>query len=202
MSDQTAAITHHEAGHAVAVLMTVLGDLDGPVTVSMVAGRGTGNAKITRWVAGQPAQVAFVFYAGPWAEARAQWAHPVLGGLDESDDRGIPFREAVIAAFKDAPHFGGGSDLAMYMQQVRVDPSIPSMEAYWSGDLECAWPAIQKLAAALRDGLSSADPEPGPYSELPANRDRVMRKFEIPAGEVLALVQPLLEARGIWRSVG
>lgn len=106
-----------------------------------------------------------------------------------------------MAAFKAAANLDGLSDLAMYTEQTSIDPSIPNREPYWSRELERAWPAIQRLAQALRDGLDSAQPEPHPYAELPANRHLTMNRFAMPGGEVLALVQPLLEARGLWRCI-
>lgn len=194
-------ITHHEAGHAVAALMTVVGELDGPVSASIVAGQGAGNAKIGRWVTREPAQAAFIFYAGPWAEARVQWSRPALERLDDTDAHGRSFHEMVTAAFKDAVHFGGTSDLAMYTEQVRIDPSIPDREPDWSCELERAWPVIEALANALQDGLDTAAPRPHPYAQLPGNEHLTMRCTEIAAADVVALVQPLLEARRIWRYI-
>jgi len=200
MNDEIALITHHEAGHAVAALMTVDGDLDGSATVTLVCGRGTGNVNPARGVPSEPAQAAFIFYAGPWAEARVQWAKAALDCLGDTTDDGTSFRETVVAAFKNA-NLGGVSDLAMYNQQVSADPSIPGREPDWSHELERAWPIIQSLANALRDGLGSAEPAPHPYPELPGNHHLTMTSYRMPAGEVLALVQPLLEASGMWRSV-
>lgn len=95
ISDEIAVITHHEAGHAVAALMTVVGDLDGPVTATLVAGRGTGNAKVASWVTSEPVQAACIFYAGPWAEARVQWVKATLDCLDDTADDGTSFRDAL-----------------------------------------------------------------------------------------------------------
>lgn len=198
MRDEKAVITHHEAGHAVAALMTVDAELDGPVSASVVAGQGAGNAKIARWVIPEPTQAAFIFYAGPWAEARVQWPRPALSRLDDTDANGRSFHETVTAAFKEGVHFGGASDLAMYTEQVGVDPNIPAREQDWSCELERAWPVIETLANALRDGLQ---PRPHPYAELPGNECLTMKYTEIAAADVMALVRPLLEARRIWRYV-
>ncbi|WP_131811670.1 hypothetical protein [Mycolicibacterium peregrinum] len=192
-------ITHHEAGHAVAALMTVVGDLDGPVSAWNVAGRGTGNAKITGWVTSEPAQAAFVFYAGPWAEARVQWQQPTLEDLDDIDANGRSFRETVTAAFLEG--VGGTSDLAFYTEMARIDSSIPEREPDWSRELERAWPVIGTLAKELRDGLDAAEPGPHPCPELPGNDRLTATSYEIAGDDVVALVQPLLEARGIWRYV-
>ncbi|OBB06435.1 hypothetical protein A5731_16565 [Mycolicibacterium conceptionense] len=156
MRDEKAVITHHEAGHAIAALMTVVGDLNGRVSATIVAGRGTGYAEIVHWLTREPVQAAFVFYAGPWAEARVQWQQPALEGLDDTDANGRSFRETVTTAFRDAPHFGGTSDLALYTELTTIDSSIPEREPYWSRELERAWPVIQELAGTLRDGLDGA----------------------------------------------
>lgn len=197
MSGQTAAITHHEAGHAVAALMTVNNELDDQltVTVTLIDGwRGTGNGDLL--VSGDhPVQAAFIFYAGPWAEARMQWGKP-LHTLDDTNDHGMSFRKIVKDAFNDASHFGGGSDGARYATLAHDDPSIPEKEPYWSGELERAWPIIEKLAGALRDRLNSAAPEQGPYPEL--NPNRKMQRASMPNREVVALIQPELEAREMW----
>jgi hypothetical protein len=87
MNDEIAVVTHHEAGHAVAALMTVVGDLDGSVTATLLGGKGTGNAHVASGVTSVPVQAAFIFYAGPWAEARVQW---VKSALDCLDDWGSP----------------------------------------------------------------------------------------------------------------
>ena len=130
-----------------------------------------------------------------------QWAKAALDCLGDTTDDGTSFRETVVAAFKNASNLGGASDLAMYNQQVSADPSIPDREPDWSHELERAWPIIQSLANALRDGLDSAEPAPHPFAELPGNHHLTMTPYRMPAGEVLALVQPLLEASGMWRSV-
>lgn len=196
MSDEIAVVTHHEAGHAVATLMTVDNKLDDQltVTVAVVDGRGTGNGNVL--VSGDhPAQAAFIVYAGPWAEARVQWGKPVHT-LDDTNDDAMSFRGMVKAAFDDAPHFGGGSDGARYAALADADPSIPDNEPYWSGELERAWPVIDKLADALRDRLNDAEPEEHPYAVL--NPNGKMQRVSMPGPGVVALVQPLLEGRGMW----
>lgn len=199
MRDEKAVITHHEAGHAVAALMTVAGDLDGPVSAWIVAGRGAGNAKIGGWVVSEPVQAAFVFYAGPWAEARVQWQPPTLDGLDDTDASGRSFRKNVRAAFLEG--VGRTGDLAYYNALASIDSSIPEREPDWSRELERAWPVIGTLAKALRDGLDAAEPGPHPFAELPDNDGLTATSYEIAGHDVVALVQPLLEALGIWRTV-
>ena len=77
MTDAIAVITRHEAGHAVAALMTRDTAFDDrvTVTVTLINGRGAGTNGLR--VPGHPVQDAFIFYAGPWSEARAQWGEPV-----------------------------------------------------------------------------------------------------------------------------
>jgi hypothetical protein len=194
MSDEMAVITHHEAGHAVATLMTVdneVGD-QSTVTVAVVDERGTGNGNLL--VSGDhPIQAAFIFYAGPWAEARVQWSTPVHT-LDDTNDDGKSFRETVKAAFDDAADFDGGSDSAYYAALADADPSIPDNEPYWSCELERAWPVIDQLAHALRDGLNNAVPD----TESLAALGHTIRTASMPGPEVVALVQPLLVELGMW----
>src|SRR4051812_25955044 len=103
MTDQIALITHNEAGHAVAALTTkdTVFDEDVTVTVTVINGRGAGTNVLL--LSGHPVQDAFIVYAGPWAEARVQRGEPVRT-LDDADNNGRSFREAVTAAFNDAPH--------------------------------------------------------------------------------------------------
>jgi hypothetical protein len=193
MNDEIAVITHHEAGHAVAALMTVDNKLDDQLTVTatLVNGRGTGKGDLL--VSGDhPVQAAFIFYAGPWAEARVQWGKPVHT-LDDTNVEGLSFREAVKAAFDDAPHFGGSSDGAYYARLAVADTRVPDSEPYWTGELERAWPVIRVLADALRSRLS--DPT---EVDIGSGIRHVMRNASMPTGEVGALVRPELESRAMW----
>lgn len=199
MRDEKEVITHHEAAHAVAALMTVVGKLNGGVSATIVAGRGAGNAKINGWTSSEPVQGAFVFYAGPWAEARVQWQQPALEGLEDIDANGRSFRDTVRAAFMEG--VGSTSDLACYNHMASIDPSIPERESDWSRELERAWEVIGTLAQKLRDGLEAAEPGPHPQPTLPGNDRLTMKQYEIAGDKVVALVQPLLEARGLWRFI-
>jgi hypothetical protein len=198
MTDESAVITHHEAGHLVAALMTVDNLLDGKltVTVALVGGRGTGSGDVL--VSGDhPVQAAFIFYAGPWAEARVEWGKPV-NTLDDANDDGALFREMVAEAFGSAADFGGGSDRARYAECVNAVASIPGNEPYWSGQLENAWPVIEKLADALRDRLNDADPQDDPFAAV-LGGNSTMQIASMTNAEVVELVKPLLEAYGMWR---
>lgn len=196
MTDQSAVITHHEAGHLVAALMTVASQLDDQavVTVRLFRGGGTGSGIIA--TPEDPRWAAFVFYAGPWAEARVQWGKPVHA-LDDIDDA-TPFRDLLARAFDSAPDLGGLSDRAMYGAHVNADPSIPGSESHWLGELERGWPVIEALADALRDRLDRAGPQVDAYAaELGPGGDS--RSATMTNGEVVELVRPLLEQCGMWR---
>jgi hypothetical protein len=192
MSDETAGVTHHEAGHTVAALMTVHGEVGDHVGVRLDARRGVGTSHLTP-PTGCPVHAALIFYAGPWAEARVQWGKPVHT-LDDTNDDGMPFRGMVKAAFDDATDVGGTSDRTAYAEYVSADPSIPDNEQYWSGELERAWPVIEKLADALMDRLETHD---SPLAAIDPNRKTQIASMS--GHEVVGLVKPLLEACGMWR---
>ena len=124
----------------------------------------------------------------------------MLTSLDDESDDGTPFRETVQTALIGSGS-GEGSDYFEYSRHSAA-AAIDDGELRRSSELECAWPAIQTLANALRDGLDNAAEEPGPYTALPANRGRTMKRFEMPGPDVVALVQPLLEDLGKWRYLG
>ena len=71
---------HHEPGHAVAALMRGGGELVS-VTIEPTA-EYAGHTGLRS----KPFDIAFVTYAGPWAEARAQW--PAEVSLDAEDGDG------------------------------------------------------------------------------------------------------------------
>jgi hypothetical protein len=192
MADEI-AVAHHEAAHTVAALMTVNNKLDDRIAVTVQTvdgGLSGGNNKVL--ISGDhPVQAAFIYYAGPWAEARLQWGKPAHG-LDDTDEDGTPFRRIVAEKFD----FGTDSDGANYAALIQAVPSIPDNEPYWSRQLEQAWPVVEKLAAALRDRLNGAEPRPY-LPELGGNR--AMRNAFMTYGEVVELVKRPLEACGMWR---
>ncbi|OOK65308.1 hypothetical protein BZL29_7922 [Mycobacterium kansasii] len=192
MADEI-AVAHHEAAHTVAALMTVNNKLDDriAVTVGTIDGGPSGGNSKVRISGDHPVQAAFMYYAGPWAEARLQWGKPVHG-LDDKDEGGTSFRRIVAEKFD----FGADSDGACYAALIEAVPSIPDNEPYWSGQLEQAWPVVEKLAGALRDRLNGAEPRPY-LPELGGNR--TMRNGSMTYGEVVKLVKPLLETCGMWR---
>ncbi|OJZ66796.1 hypothetical protein BRW65_26595 [Mycobacterium paraffinicum] len=83
-----------------------------------------------------------------------------------------------------------------YAGLIQVVPSIPDNEPYWSGQLEQAWPVVEKMADALLDRLNDAEPQPY-LPQLGGNR--TMRDVSMSYGEVVEMVKPLLEACGMWR---
>jgi hypothetical protein len=74
-------------------------------------------------------QAAFIFFAGPWAEARVRWGKPVRT-LDDTNSDGMTFREVAAEAFGRAADFGGESDRVMYAACVSAAPRIPDNEPY------------------------------------------------------------------------
>jgi hypothetical protein len=54
---------------------------------------GDTGMRVKRW------DSQFVTYAGPWAEARAQWLRDSLIGLDSEDEDGYLFSDYVLGAF-------------------------------------------------------------------------------------------------------
>ena len=90
---------HHEAGHAVAALMR--GGEVVSVTIKPTARRG-GGCEIRPGSADAADFWAFNYYAGPWAEARAQWTQPTIDE-DSFDDEGRCFADHVATAFVGSP---------------------------------------------------------------------------------------------------
>lgn len=90
MVEERLLTAHHEAGHAVAALMRGDGELRSITIEPTAAYLGHTGYR------GKPCDAAFVTYAGPWAEARAQWPLPTLEG---EDDDGLAFEDYVSGAF-------------------------------------------------------------------------------------------------------
>ena len=64
----------HEAGHAVAALMRGGGE------ITSITIEPTADYLGYTWTRIKPFDRAFIIYAGPWAEARAQWTEPTFDG--------------------------------------------------------------------------------------------------------------------------
>lgn len=65
--DQRVITAHHEAGHAVAA------EMRGDGEVRALAIEPTDQYLGKTWFRAKPADLAFVTFAGPWAEARCRW---------------------------------------------------------------------------------------------------------------------------------
>lgn len=177
MTDMTSAMDRsryltacHEAGHAVAAMMRGGGTFTS-VTIEPTSeyhGRTTWSGK--RW------DVDFITFAGPWAQARADWGKPTLNGWDDS---GCEFDDYVLGALMDNPD----DTEMMYCDEVQkaCDAAVDEMyrqnpdalrhsreaaehirqggtirtfrERFWSRvELERAWPVIREVAQMLLDG--------------------------------------------------
>ncbi len=153
----------HEAGHAVAALMRGGGE------ITSITIEPTADYLGYTWTRIKPFDRAFIIYAGPWAEARAQWTDPTFDGCDGD---GCLFEDLVTAAF--LRNYDG--DATEYKQALDYDPAeiarragvfdelarrsgqeIPDREEMWSRQLECAWPVIQQLAVRLLAGPVSGE---------------------------------------------
>jgi hypothetical protein len=145
--DQRSVTAHHEAGHAVAAVMRGAGELRS-VTIER-----TDEYLGHTGFRGKPCDSAFVTYAGPWAEARAQWPHPTLDG---EDDDGCIFGDYVTGAFL----LNADGDGADYRRHCADDGALlgghahllGSREDVWSYELERQWPVIQQIAMRLLAG--------------------------------------------------
>jgi hypothetical protein len=132
---------HHEAGHAVALLIRGGGRLDYIDIYETADYRG-----YTHWN-GKVFDIAFITYAGPWAEARAQWP---LADLDGLDDDGCTFDDHVTAAF--LANIDG--DFEAYETCLASDPTFlasfqSSREECWNNELERVWPVVREVARLL-----------------------------------------------------
>lgn len=156
--DERLLTAHHEAGHAVAALMRGGGQLRSITIEPTTTYLGHTGYR------GKPCDTAFVTYAGPWAEARAQWVRPTL---DDEDDDGCTFEDYVSVAFLSNAD-GDGEDyrraqeaeaaqLGEFGQQFLDLTGV--RQEMWSGELEQSWPLIQQVAAIamLVDGPVAAE---------------------------------------------
>ncbi|MFN3004594.1 hypothetical protein [Mycolicibacterium wolinskyi] len=135
--DERAITTHHEAGHAVAASMR-----GGSEPVSVTIEPTDGHLGYTRWC-GKPCDNAFITFAGPWAEARAQWPLPILDGEDTD---GATFADYIAAAWLR----NRDGDAADYQRATQVDRELlgdhydeVARESIWQLQLERQWSAIQ-----------------------------------------------------------
>ncbi|BBX02279.1 hypothetical protein BST36_30365 [Mycolicibacterium moriokaense] len=113
--DDLSVTAHHEAAHAVAVVMT--GSTLVSVSIRSTRSRHGGTA----W-RGERCHAAFVAYAGAWAEARFQWRGHSLDALDDS---GLSFDDHVTRVFLE-----NTCDLWAYQQETGGSRSLID-EAVW-----------------------------------------------------------------------
>jgi hypothetical protein len=138
--NQRELTAHHEAGHAVAVLMRGAGQLH------YIDLNATDEYLGYTHYASKPCDSAFITYAGVWAEARAQWP---LADLDAEDDDGCTFNDYVLGAF--LANIDG--DAEPYRTLMDADP-LPvefqrRREQCWDQELEREWTVIQTVAQLL-----------------------------------------------------
>ncbi len=142
--DEVAA--HHESGHAVAAVMR--GGTFSNITIEPEGNRfGYIETQVKSYHA------AFVAYAGPWAEARAEWTKP----LDGEDDDGSTFDDYLARAFGR----NAGGDLREYLRCSLADAAVYgdvntwltfASERRWGSELEAKWPVIRQVAELLTSG--------------------------------------------------
>jgi len=104
----------------------------------------------------------FVSYAGPWAEARAQWPEDL--SVDDFDDEGLDLEDYIVIALVANP-----PDLQGYREPVgeialsnrkamerAFGDEIRQMDAArdkaWDSELERMWPVMLSVAHMLMDG--------------------------------------------------
>lgn len=138
---------HHEAGHAVTAVARG-GTFDG-FTIEATAARDG-------WVhvMHDPVHRDFVTFAGPWAEARAEWTGRPLDGVNEA---GLTFHDCIRGILRcsdsDLRSYAPELDhFALALDETASDELIPlARDDSWYGELETLWPTMAIVAEmALR----------------------------------------------------
>lgn len=143
-SDRQRQVTaHHEAGHAVAACMRGGGSL-----TSITIEPTTEHLGQT-WTKHEPWDLAFITYAGPWAEGRAAW--PAQLPLDAEDHDGITLEDYVYGAWIRNPTDAADYQRALDQSAMPRD-LVLATEQTWCRELETHWPAICQVAASLING--------------------------------------------------
>lgn len=116
---------YNEAGRAVAAVMR--GGTFFSITIEPDGDRdGFTSVKVPR------RDMAFVVFAGPWAEARAEWNKP----LDGEDDDGCRFDDYVADAFER----NADGDLGGYLRRALADAAVyGDVTRYLTFSSEKAW---------------------------------------------------------------
>jgi hypothetical protein len=140
----------HEGGHAVAAYMRGGGEVRSITVESTHEHAGLTHTRH------KPCDAAFIIYAGPWAEARTQWAAELP--LDAHDDDGMTFDDYLLAAWLhnadgDADDYRHAQELDAAMLGDGITTEVlDAREHIWCRELEARWPTIQQIAALLIRG--------------------------------------------------
>jgi hypothetical protein len=164
VTDERCLTAHHEAGHAVAVVLAPTGELIS-ITIDPTPERfGNTEFRAKSW------EHQRITFAGPWAEARCRWTPE---SLDDQDGNGLKFCYYLRGAFSrnrdgdleryqqleegilpDGTRFTSPTaGLAQLQGRPRVE-LIAEREQTWSRELEERWPLIRRVAGMLLDGCT------------------------------------------------
>lgn len=152
LADQRRQTAHHEAGHAVTAVAR--GGTFHGLTVEGTATRHGGVHVVHPRAARE-----FVTFAGPWAEARYDWADRPLDGIDEHGSTLHDYIRASLCA--------NASDLQVYEPSINLPfeifvadgqgddaPEVPlARDESWYAELESYWPTMQLAADMVLRGL-------------------------------------------------
>ncbi len=157
MTDERWLTACHEAGHAVACLMRGGGTFVSVTIEPTEQYLGCTQTRIMQW------DDQFTSYAGPWAEARAQW--PADLPISDSDSDDCYFQDYVLTALMaNPPDFQGyrepTGETALALRRVAPDhysdAELSNLAAArdqtWDMELERMWPTILSVAKLLIDG--------------------------------------------------
>ena len=152
----------HEAGHAVACLMRGGGTFTSVTIERTDDYLGCTFTRLKQW------DSQFVSYAGPWAEARAQWPSDLSVG--ELDDDGGEFNDYIVFALAANPPDLQGyreptGEIAIAIRKALErdcgDETIRQMDVardeIWDRQLEDMWPVMLSVAQMLIDGQAVND---------------------------------------------
>lgn len=141
---------YHEAGHAVAAVMR--GGRVISISIEPVPGCHDGET----WTTQQQWDNSFVYFAGPWAEARRLWPAGTLNNLDED---GLTFNTYILGRFlrnpDDTQNYAHWCELDRLMLPVQARDyyNVSSRENTYGIELEEEWPAISEVARLRLAGV-------------------------------------------------